>query len=180
MKNHLILLFILLRLGSPALSQKTRHLTTTGLTSFFSETPVENINADNGKSQVILNASNGDIAVRIPIRDFVFQNKLMQEHFNENYMESDRFPTATFTGKISTNPDYQKDGTYHVSAKGALTIHGVAKDRELTGTLTVKDGAIRIISDFEVALADHQIEVPKLVFVKIAQVIQVKTDFTLK
>lgn len=162
-----------------ALYGQERVLTTaSGQTSFFSETPVENISATNRKGQALLKTS-GEIAVRMNMRDFEFPNKLMQEHFNENYLESDRFPTATFSGKLDRVPDWEKEGEYPVSAEGKLTIHGVTQARKLQGTLIVKKGTVILIAEFMVSLADHSIEVPKIVFVKIAQTIQVKANFVL-
>ncbi|ODS73238.1 MAG: hypothetical protein ABS46_20405 [Cytophagaceae bacterium SCN 52-12] len=180
MKKYSILLLALqVSCLSMVQAQPALYVTTSGSTGFFSETPVENISAANQKSQVVLNPGTAGIAVRMYIRDFVFPNKLMQEHFNENYMESDKFPVATFVGTVSAPPDYSQDGVYPVSAKGKFTVHGVTTTREIKGTLTVKDGKVRIAADFEVPLSDHRIEVPRLVFVKIAQVIRVKADYLL-
>lgn len=179
MKTLLFFLLPCACLLSAADAPAQRYSTTSGQTQFFSETPVENIRAINKKSQVIFDAATGELAVRIPIRDFTFPNKLMQEHFNENYMESEKYPTATFSGKLSSLPDHTRNGTYSVVAKGKLTVHGVTQEREIQGQFIVKDGSITMMSDFEVALTDHKIEVPKLVFVKIAQQIQVKTEYVL-
>lgn len=152
--------------------------TTTGQTSFFSETPTENISAVNKKGQAII-TSTGEVAVRMSMKDFVFPNKLMQEHFNENYMESDKYPTATFSGKLDQVPDLGKNGIYEVTTQGKLTIHGVTQNRTFKGKLETKDGKMELTTEFSVALADHNIDVPKIVFVKIAQVVKVKMDFTL-
>jgi polyisoprenoid-binding protein YceI len=152
--------------------------TSSGHTSFFSETPTENISAVNRKGQAIITSA-GEIAVRMNMREFVFPNKLMQEHFNENYIESDRYPVATFSGKLDQVPDWSKNGNFEVVAQGKLTIHGVTQNRQIKGQLVVKDGKVGLKSVFIVALVDHDIDVPKIVFVKIAQEIQVKLDFTL-
>jgi polyisoprenoid-binding protein YceI len=113
------------------------------------------------------------------MRDFVFPNKLMQEHFNENYIESVKYPTATFSGKVDKAPDYTKDGQYDLSATGKFTVHGVTKERTINGKMKIEGGKITITSDFQVALVDHKIEVPSVVFVKIAQVIGVKANYVL-
>jgi len=162
------------------IAQGSKFSTSAGNTRFSSETPLENINAENKKSQVILNTANGEMAIRMNMRDFVFPNKLMQEHFNENYIESDKYPTATFSGKIDTAPDFSKDGQYDVAATGKFTVHGVTKERKLKGKLKVEGDKITITSNFEVPLTDHKIEIPQVVFVKIAQVIQVKVEYVLK
>ncbi|QRR04246.1 YceI family protein [Dyadobacter sandarakinus] len=153
--------------------------TNAGVTRFSSETPLENINAENKKSQAILNTSSNELAIRMNMRDFVFPNKLMQEHFNENYIESEKYPVATFSGKVDKAPDYTKDGTYDVTATGKFTVHGVTKERSIAGKVKVEGGKISISSDFDVALTDHKIEVPQVVFVKIAQVISVKAQYVL-
>ncbi|CAG5012790.1 hypothetical protein DYBT9275_05248 [Dyadobacter sp. CECT 9275] len=153
--------------------------TSSGETRFSSDTPLENILAVNKKTQVILNTVKNEIAVRMNIREFVFPNKLMQEHFNENYMDSDKFPVATFSGTLDSAPDFSKDGQYDISATGNFTLRGVTKKRTLKGLMKVTGGTISIASEFEVALEDHKIEVPQVVFVKIAQVIKVKANYTL-
>lgn len=153
--------------------------TSAGNTKFSSETPLENVNAENKKTQVILNTANSEIAIRMNMRDFVFPNKLMQEHFNENYIESAKYPTATFSGKVDNAPDYAKDGQYDVAATGKFTVHGVTKERTIKGKMKIEGGKITINSDFEVPLTDHKIEVPQVVFVKIAQVISVKAQYVL-
>lgn len=101
----------------------------------------------------------------------------MQEHFNENYIESDKYPKAIFKGKINEKIDFTKNGTYDISATGDFTLHGVTKARTLKGKLTVNQGSLNITTDFDVALADHKIEVPQIVFVKVAQVIKVKNKY---
>ena len=109
---------------------------------------------------------------------FDFPNKLMQEHFNENYMESAKFPVSTFTGKILEAIDFTKNGTYEVTAQGQLTVHGVAQPRDLKGKLIIDNQKIYLTSNFEVKLVNHKIDVPKLVFVKIAEIISVKSKYT--
>lgn len=141
--------------------------------NFFSKTPLEDIKALNTKASSIINTSNGDIAVKIPITEFQFRNKLMQQHFNENYLESEKYPHATFKGKINEPINFSKAGTYDVSATGILNIHGVNKERTINGKLTVGDGILNLNSKFDVLLVDHKIDVPKLVFKKIAEQIAV-------
>lgn len=146
---------------------------------FFSEAPLENIEAKNTAAKPILNTSTNDIAIRVPIKGFVFAKPLMQEHFNENYMESDKYPNGTFKGKINEKIDYTRDGTHKVTVTGKLDIHGVEKDRTLEGTLTIKGGEITLNSKFWVALEDHKITVPKVVFQNIADKILVTINSTL-
>lgn len=145
---------------------------------FFSETPLENIQASNKKISSLLNASSGEIAIKMNMKDFHFPNRLMEEHFNENYMETEKYPAATFKGKIMETIDYTRDGTYAVNAKGVLTMHGVAKDRTLAGKLVVKGNQLLLTCNFDVPLADHNIDVPTIVLAKIAEVIAVKAQYS--
>lgn len=148
-----------------------------GETSFFSETPLENIVAVNKNVISLIDFTKGEIAVKMTMTDFKFQNHLMEEHFNENYMESEKYPTGSFSGKFQEPVDISKNGTYDISAKGQLTMHGVQKERIMKGKLIVNNNEITLISDFDVALKDYKIEVPTLVITKIAEVISVKDRF---
>lgn len=172
-------LFLGCLLVSGVLQAQGIFLTNKGETTFFSQTPVEDISAINKQVVGIINTANGELAVQMQMKLFDFPNKLMQEHFNENYIESDKYPKAIFKGKLNEKIDFSKNGTYDVTATGDLTIHGVTKPRTLKGKLTVAEAAINISSEFDVALVDHKIDVPQMVFVKVAQVIKVKNTFTL-
>ena len=155
------------------------YMTKTGETSFFSETPLENIAAVNKQVLVILNTANGELAIKMQQRSFHFPNKLMEEHFNENYMETEKFPAAVFTGKIKEPVDYSKDGNYAVQVDGIMDMHGVKQNRSIKGRIVISNGQITLLSDFDVKLADHKIEVPSLVITKIAESIAVKNKFVL-
>jgi hypothetical protein len=172
-----IIKFLFISLLASVKSFGQIYATQTGETSFFSETPVENISAVNKNVGAIINTSNNEVAVSMKMSGFNFPNKLMQEHFNENYMESEKYPMGTFKGKIVEPIDFTKNGIYDVTAKGQLTIHGVTLPRDLKGKLTVDNQKISLISNFDVKLADHKIDIPKIVFAKIAEVIAVKTKY---
>jgi polyisoprenoid-binding protein YceI len=173
----IIIKFFVISLLISSKSFGQMYATQTGETSFFSETPVENISAVNKNVGAIINTSNNEVAVSMKMSSFNFPNKLMQEHFNENYMESEKYPMGTFKGKIVEPIDFKKNGTYDVTAKGQLTIHGVTLPRDLKGKLTVDNQKISLVSNFDVKLADHKIDIPKIVFAKIAEVIAVKTKY---
>lgn len=145
---------------------------------FFSEAPLENIEAVNEKSIGLYNESNQQVAFVIPIRGFKFEKELMEEHFNENYLESEKYKNGSFKGNLDQKINTKKDGEYEASATGTLTIHGVEQKRTIRGTLVVKDGKIFMKTKFQVKLADHDIEIPKVVFQNIAEVIDVTCDFT--
>ena len=150
-----------------------KHYTKNGSISFFSKTSLENIRADNNQVLAVLNIQTGDIQFSLLVKNFHFSKALMEEHFNENYMESEKFPFATFKGKVKETIDYTKNGTSNVTMEGTLDMHGVSLPRTITGTLTVKDGTIIMDSKFDVKVADHKIKVPSLYVEKIAEVIKV-------
>jgi polyisoprenoid-binding protein YceI len=141
--------------------------------SFFSEAPIENISAVSNTGESALNLETKSIYFKVAIRTFEFKKSLMQEHFNENYMESIKFPYAEFNGKIKEQIDLTKDGIYPVTVQGDLKIHGVTKNYLVKAELNVKGGEITANSTFPVKLADHEIKIPRLVIKNIAEVVQV-------
>ncbi|SDG23629.1 YceI-like domain-containing protein [Pedobacter terrae] len=142
--------------------------------SFFSSTPVEDIDAQSKTGASALNTKTNDIIFKINNTSFQFKKKLMQEHFNENYMESDKFPTSDFKGKIIEQIDFSKPGTYPVTVKGNLQIHGITKEYTTKGSLVIAGNEVKATSTFNVKLADHDIKIPTIVFKQIAEIIQVK------
>ncbi|HEY9045945.1 MAG TPA: YceI family protein [Ohtaekwangia sp.] len=148
-------------------------ITTTAKVQFFSETPLENISAINSNVSSLINTNTDSVLVRMKNTAFVFKNALMQEHFNENYMESTKYPIDSFRGKINENIDYAKDGVYSVTATGTFMLHGVEKTTTIPGTLTIKNNVIHLDAELMVHTADFKIEIPKLVFSKIAEDIKV-------
>jgi hypothetical protein len=142
--------------------------------SIFSKAPLEDIDAVSSKGVSVYNAATGDLAFSLPIKSLIFQKSLMQEHFNENYMESDKFPAAVFKGKVQEKVDCTKDGTYPITVNGILEVHGVKQNRTLTGKIVVSGSTVTMNSTFNVLCKDHNIEIPKLVFEKIAESIQVQ------
>jgi polyisoprenoid-binding protein YceI len=157
-------------------------ITTNGEVSFFSKTPMEDIEALNKNVSSIINTATNEVAVQMRITNFVFPNKLMQEHFNENYLESEKFPSATFKGKIKESVDLTVPGTYPINAAGSATIHGVTRPIELKGTIVSTGSGLALTCSFEVKLVDYKIDIPKIVFAKIAEVIKVssKLNYTKK
>ncbi|MCS7074103.1 MAG: YceI family protein [Bacteroidia bacterium] len=141
---------------------------------FFSEAPLENIEAINQKASAILSTEKNNVAFSIQIKDFHFEKALMEEHFNENYMESEKFPKSTFSGKINETVTYNKPGKYDVTVTGKLVIHGVEQTRTIPGQIIVQpDGKIGIESKFKVKLEDHQIKIPRALFKNIAEEVEV-------
>ena len=156
-----------------------KFMTRSGKVTFFSATPIENIEAFNNEAAAAVNSATGDIVFQVPIKSFKFEQQLMQEHFNESYMESDKFPKAEFKGKMNA-VDISKDGTYKTTVSGKMTIHGVTKDVQIPGTLTVKGGELTLNSKFMVATADYKINIPSLAAGKVAKQIEVTVNTILK
>ena len=155
-------------------------MTRDGHVHFFSSTPIEDIEADNHQMSGLLEESTGEFAFQVQMRGFHFEKALMEEHFNENYVESESHPSATFQGTIEPwRPDL-KDGKPHdVVAKGTFECHGIAQDQEIRGKITWTEDAWRIEAEFEVALADHGIDVPAVVRDNIAERIAADVHATL-
>ncbi len=147
---------------------------------FFSSAVVEDIEAVNKDCKGVIDSKTDAFSFRIPIKSFVFPSSLMQQHFNENYMESEKYPNATFKGKIEGDYDLKKDGTYDVMAVGDLEIHGKKQPRKIHSQIIVKNGKASIKSTFNVKLEDHDVEIPSLMFQKIAEIIKVDMNSDLK
>lgn len=146
--------------------------------SIFSTAPIEDISAVSSAGASVYNATTGELAFSVAIRSFKFPKALMQEHFNDDYMESDKFPKATFKGKIQEHPDLGKDGSYPVTATGNFEVHGVSQPRTISGTIKVSGGTISMTSEFMVKCADHHIDIPKIVFHNIAESIKINVSAT--
>lgn len=155
-------------------------MTRAGHVHFFSETTMENIEAENAQMSGLLDAVTGGFAFQVQMRAFHFEKTLMEEHFNENYVESETHPKATFLGAIENWDAGWNDGEPHdVVAKGTFEFHGVKQDRSIGGTLTWNGNAWLVEARFPVALEDHRIEVPAVVKDNIAPVIDVDVRATL-
>ncbi len=152
-----------------------------GVTKFTSEAPLELIKAQSNKTVGALDCGNKNVAFSVNVDSFDgFNSGLQKEHFKENYMETMKYPNATFKGKIIEDVDFTKNGTYTVRAKGTFNIHGAEKEKIVKAKITVKDKEIAVETTFEVPLEDHNIKVPKVVNQKIASVIIVDVKATLK
>ncbi|MDZ4680199.1 MAG: YceI family protein [Saprospiraceae bacterium] len=152
-----------------------KYFTREGKVSFFSDAKVEKIEALNKTATSVYDAETGKMEFAVLVKAFQFEKALMQEHFNENYMETDKFPKASFKGTVSDFKavNLAKDGVYPVKVKGQLTMHGVTKEVETEGKFTVKGGAVSATSAFIVAVADYGIEIPALVRDNIAKTVKI-------
>ncbi len=171
-------LVLLLNCLATVVSSQSIQMTRSGQVSFFSKTPMENIEAVNNEVTSLIDTSKGEVVFAILIKSFHFDRALMEEHFNENYMESNKFPKATFQGKITnaSKIDFKKDGIYETTVEGDLTIHGIKQKQSATGTLTIKAGKISATSTFTIKLADYNVEIPSLVAEKISKTVEIKVN----
>lgn len=144
-----------------------------GEVMFFSKAPLEDIQAKSRSMSSVINITSREIVFVVPVASFKFRKGLMQEHFNDKYMESDKYPNAAYKGKISEEISVDKDGEYEISSTGMLSIHGVEKQYSEKGKLTVKNGEITVESNFKVNLKDHDIDVPRLLLKNIAEAVEV-------
>jgi polyisoprenoid-binding protein YceI len=156
--------------------------TSSGTIKFFSKTTAENIDATNNQVKAALDAKSGNLEFAVSINSFLFKKALMQKHFQENYMESEKFPKSTFKGSITDNAavKYGTDGTYPVSVKGKLTMHGVTKDVVVPGKLTISGKKAVLSGDFNVLLEDYNIKIPANNAAQIAKSIKVSVECTLQ
>ena len=163
-----IVIFLLVICSYTAPGQK-KFTAEKGEIDFTSNAKLELIKASSNKIQGIVDPSNGQFAFIVKIQSFEgFNSNLQQQHFNERYMETDKYYDATFSGKILEQIDFGKDGKYDVTAKGILIIHGVKQLRMIPGKIDIEKGRLKIDSNFNIPLADHDIKIPTLVSEKIA------------
>jgi len=152
-----------------------------GITKFTSEAPLELIKAQSNKTQGVIDFKTKNVVFSVPIKTFEgFNSALQKEHFLENYMEEEKFQKGTFKGKIIEDVSADADGTFSVRAKGIFNIHGVDKEKIVKVKVVIKDKTVDVDATFEVALADHNINIPKMVNQKIGSVITVQVKAMLK
>lgn len=176
---RILLFYIFVCYGSLLLAQNT-YLTKTAEIVFDASTPLEDIHAVNQKVNAILK-TNGEFAALLLVKEFDFKRKLMQEHFNENYIESDKYPKAYFTGSIADfNPGQLSEESKKYSIKGALTIHGVTNSIETEVELKMNESNISMATEFIVKTEDFKIKVPKILFKKVAKEVNVRVSAQLQ
>lgn len=171
-KMPTIALFFLI-ICTPSKAQEI-FMTNSGKISFHSKTPAQDIDAFSGKMAAVINSKTKQVYFKIQNTSFHFNEKLMEEHFNENYMESDKFPISEFSGKIIDDIDLNQNGDHKVMIQGWLNLHGVKKEYKIAGIISVNKDAVALHSNFKIKLADHKIDIPTLVFAKIAEHIEIK------
>lgn len=176
----LIQLFLLTGL-SGQVENKVLFRTDEGKVSFTSDAPLEIIKAESNELKGIIDPKNQTFAFQINVKSLIgFNSPLQQEHFYENYLETDKYPNASFSGKIIEKINFDEIGNYSIRAKGDLNIHGVKQERIIKCSFAVNESGFTVTSDFVVHLADHSISIPKLVYQKIAEDIKVELQADLK
>jgi len=173
-------IFLIVLLGLTQMISAQKLISKTGHIRIYSHTPMEDVDAENSQVASILDPSTGTLQFSLLVKSFSFKRTLMEEHFNENYLESDKLPKSMFTGKINNlaSIDLKKDGSYPAEVNGDLTIHGVTKPVSASGTIEVKQGKITAQSKFNVDPKDYNIIIPDLVKEKIAKEIEVTVNVT--
>jgi polyisoprenoid-binding protein YceI len=171
--KHIAILFFLLASGYAVNAQK--YMTKNGFIGFYSLTSMEEIKAGNNQVAGVLDTSTGDMVFQVLIKSFHFERALMEEHFNENYMESEKYPKSTFKGKITdlSSVNFSKNGTYDVTVDGDLTIHNVTNKVSMKGTIEVITGGINANSKFNIVPEDYKINIPGVVREKINKNLEV-------
>jgi polyisoprenoid-binding protein YceI len=171
--KRLTFLIIFLSVAFTVNAQK--FITRDGFIGFYSHTPVEDIKGDNNQVASVFDISTGELVFQVLIKSFHFDRALMEEHFNENYMESDKYPKSTFKGKISNlaEVNFSNNGTYKVKVEGDLTIHGVTNKISAEGILEVIKGGINASSKFNINPEDYKINIPGVVSDKINKNLEV-------
>lgn len=176
MKNYFLLVLCLCLADANAQLLKAENSKIT----FFSDALLEDITATNTMSAALFDVSKGEFAFEVPIKEFQFDKDLMKQHFNEKYMETERYPKATFGGKLE-GFDASKSSSQSVTALGKLTIHGVTREVKIPGTVEIAENKRALIkAKFIVKLEDFKIKIPSVVFQNIAEEVEVTVEFTMK
>jgi hypothetical protein len=181
LQKTILLFFFFLSFSRYECSAQNIYSCSNGKISFSSNAPLELINAESQELRGAIDLVKRTFAFTVKITSFYgFNAELQREHFNENYMESEKFPEATFKGKIIEEVDFSNETIYFVRAKGTLTIHGVEQERIINVTVTVKGNTVTCEAKFPVQLSEHNITVPKVVHEKIASEVIVEVNAVLQ
>jgi hypothetical protein len=168
-----LIAFIALAMIGHTTAYSQFYSTRTGFIGFYSKTPLEDIKAENNQVYAVIDAGKKNIAFTLLVKGFIFAKELMQEHFNENYVESDKYPKASFSGSYTGEVHLDKDGVYPVTIKGGLTLHNVTKQIEVPATMEVKGGKLLGKSDFMLKPEDFNMTIPSVVRDKISKEVTV-------
>lgn len=176
MKTSIMAIGLLLIIQTAA--GQGRYMTKEGMIRFYSHTIIEDITATNEKVAAIIDGEKAAVAIIVPMNEFQFEKKLMQEHFNENYVESEKYPKATFSGLISgmVEADYQTPGEYQVQVSGEMTIHGITRRISTDGSIEIRQSEIIAKTKFLLNPEDYGIRIPKLIRNNIAEKMEITAE----
>jgi hypothetical protein len=182
MQKRIMVLIKALLLVTVMASGQDKYFTKNGKISFVSKGNIETIAARHKGITCVLDAKSGAMQFAVLMKGFEFAKALMQEHFNENYVESDKYPKADFKGMVVNNSEvnYTKDGSYAAKVKGKLTLHGVTKEIEVAGKITVLQGKLQLNADFTILLSDYGIKIPSIVKENISNTVTITVDCALE
>ncbi len=180
MKRFLIMLIVLM--ASVQIFASNRYLTRSGHIHIISHTDIIDLEADNNQVACILDIETGEIVFSLLMHSFIFKEALAQEHFNENYAESETYPKSKFKGKVTnlSEINFNKDGKYPATVSGKLTMHGVTKEITAQGTFEIKSGNIIGTSVFEIDIYDYKIKIPKIVRDRVNNIIPITVEVELE
>lgn len=150
-----------------------KYITREAYIKFYGSTPLENIEAVTNQASSVIDAATNEVVFQVLLNSFTFEKALMQEHFNENYVESEKYPKCIFKGKIQEAIDFKKSGTYPVTIKGTMSLHGIEREIEVRATVIVEKNGIKLSSTFMVVPEDYEIKIPGAVRDKIAKEMEV-------
>ena len=175
-----LLLTVLFAISGQLFSQK--YFTRDGKVVFDSDAPIERIEAVNNKAMCVWDTESGAVEMAILIKSFKFEKALMEEHFNENYLESEKFPKAKFKGHVTnmSSIHLETDGVYTAEVEGDLSMHGVTKSIQLNSNIEVENGLVKSTATFDITIADYEIKIPNIVKDKIAETVMIMVDLDLK
>jgi len=176
------IIFCCLIVMTASLMAQDKFFTKSGNIQFTSKGVIETIEATHRSVTCVLDSKTGDIQFAVLMKGFEFRKALMQEHFNENYVESDKYPKSEFRGQITNNSEvnYTNDGVYSVHIKGKLTLHGQTKDVEADGKITVKAGKLLAVSKFKILMSEYDIDIPGSVTQNMSDTINIAVNCTLE
>jgi len=180
MKRILLIAFI--SISVTHLFAQDKFYTKSGKIDFYSKAALEDIEAKNKTASALLDPKTGSLQFSVLMKSFDFEKALMQEHFNSDYVESDKYPKSEFKGSITNNSEvnYSKAGTYNVKVKGELTLHGVTRNVETNGTIKVESDHLEATSSFDILLSDYNIKLQSVVKNRISKTIKINVDCKLE
>lgn len=177
MKQAIYMVTVLISMFTYHVTWSQQYKSTKSLVQFYSSAPMEDIAAKNTQAKSAFDVSSGEIVFSVPVSGFIFEKSLMQKHFNENYMESEKFPTAGFEGRL-TDFDINVIGWQPARASGKMTIHGVENIFSCEGKINIQPDGLELEAVFPIELKDYKIKIPKVVFYNIAEVVEVTINFS--